>query len=165
MAYPTILGNSTPFLDKVFSSLTEDGISVEAFELDHICYRVETAERYEEVKAALLAAGVLLTEKPIGGRPIATIKLHEPIVYHDRVIACVELPMPKDGSPYVEGYEHVEFVIDEPLRRFTKRYPTLKFDLKGVNKRINADVRLRYEDFSVKFHEYPLEYVITRLEA
>ena len=164
MTYPSILGDPSPFLDKVFSALTEAGIQVEPYELDHICYRVAEDSRYDLIKDELLSIGNLLSEKEISGRAIAVIQLNEPIQYHDRQIGYVELPRPKTGSPYPEGYEHVEFVIDESLRSFMSHYAAIGFDTKGLTKRINADVRLKFEDFSVKFHEQSLAYVIKYLE-
>jgi predicted metalloenzyme YecM len=45
-----VLGDATPFLKKVFAALKKDNINVSEYELDHICYRVETVERYNELK-------------------------------------------------------------------------------------------------------------------
>ncbi|RMF03036.1 MAG: hypothetical protein D6772_02665 [Bacteroidetes bacterium] len=164
MNYPAPISASIPFLDQVFSALTEVGIRVEDYELDHICYRVADETRYRRLKVTLLTSGTLLSEKEIGGRPIATIRLATPIIYHDREIWVLELPMPKTGSPYSEGYEHIEFVIDESLQSFQARYPWIKFDTKGLHKAINADLRLKFDGFSVKFHEQSLAYVIQYLE-
>lgn len=161
---PALLGDPAHFLDRVFAALAQDAIDVSQYELDHICYRVASPGRYEELRAALLPLGELLTEKLINGRPIASFKLHSPLVYQDRKIDGLELPSPKPGSPYPEGYEHVEFVVPEGLEAFQKRYAHLSFDTKGLHKSINADLRRAYEGFSVKFHEQSLEYVIRYLE-
>jgi predicted metalloenzyme YecM len=158
-----LLGDPTPFLDGVFAALAKDGIDIDEYELDHICYRV-SADRYDRLRQALLPLGELLTEKPINGRPIATFKLHTPLVYRDRAIDCLELPSPKADSPYPEGFEHVELVVPEGLEQFQRRYKHLVFDTKGLHKAINADLRRSYEGFSVKFHEQSLEYVIRYLE-
>ena len=47
------LGDPTQFLDETFKELHNDGFDVSGYELDHICYRVETMERYEEIKSLL----------------------------------------------------------------------------------------------------------------
>ncbi|HPF89715.1 MAG TPA: VOC family protein, partial [Flavobacteriales bacterium] len=91
---------------------------------------------------------------------IATFKLHAPINHQDRRIAVVELPAPKGGSPYPEGWEHVEFVVGEDPRVFAGRHPSLPWDMSGADKGSNPDVRLSYNGFSVKFHERSLEEVI-----
>jgi predicted metalloenzyme YecM len=90
-----------------------------------------------------------------------------PFRFHQREIWLVELPEPKPGSPYPEGYEHAEFVTDRPLAQFeswlTAHLGITAHDLdrKGLTKSLNADLRLRLPDgLSVKFHELPLDRVI-----
>lgn len=161
--------NSLPspvqFLDRLFYFLGQDKIEVDTYMLDHLCYRVETIGRYEQLcKGLAEEGGVLLSGKEIGGRPIAVFKLPTPLAYRERAIPLLELPAPKSGSPYPEGYEHAEFVVDESLPDFMARYPKLDFDTKGLRKAVNPEVRLRYEGMSVKFHEHDLEYVITELD-
>ena len=159
-----LLESPSPFLDRLFAALEKAKVGVSNYELDHLCYRVESRERYEELKAALSTLGKLLSEKEIGGRPIATFKLKEPILYQGRRIWCLEIPSPKPGSPYPEGYEHAEFVIHQCFPDFMGQHPTADFDTMALGKRINPEVRLQFEGFSVKFHRQSLEYVIRYLE-
>ncbi len=159
-----LLGNPTPFLHRIFDYLKEEEMDVSGFELDHICYRVATEERYLETKQKLNDLGDLLTENNINGRPIATFKLHQSILFENRKIWCLELPSPKAGSDYPEGFEHVEFVIDEPFEDFINRYPKTAFDKKGLSKTVNPDLRLKFNDLSVKFHQHSLEYVMKFLD-
>lgn len=154
------LPDPTPFLDRLFLALEKDGIATDGSLLDHICYRVESTERYTEWKAHLSNIGTCLGEHWIGGRPIATYRLHDPYRYQHHHIAVVELPAPKPGSPYTEGWEHAEFVVNEDPLLFAARYPKLKWDLNGALKTNNADVRLDYDGISVKFHRRSLAEVI-----
>lgn len=154
------LPEATSFLNRVFAALHTDGVDVFRLPLDHICYRVATADRYAYWKDLLSKNGDLLGEPMIGGRPIATFRLHEPITHLDRRIAVVELPASKEGSPYPEGWEHVEFVVGEHPRTFAARHPSLAWDMSGADKATNPDVRLGYDGFSVKFNERSLEEVI-----
>ncbi|MBX2872739.1 MAG: VOC family protein [Saprospiraceae bacterium] len=159
-----ILGPITPFLDQIFQHLTEDNILVNNYELDHICYRVANEERYLELKHQLADHGELLTESIIGGRLISTFKLHQPYRYQNREIQCLELPAPKEGSPYPEGFEHAEFVIQESFEVFMSKYSHLTFKTKGIQKPVNPEISLKYTDLSVKFHHHPIEYVIKYLD-
>ncbi|MCB9287065.1 MAG: VOC family protein [Lewinellaceae bacterium] len=159
-----LLGDPTAFLDRLFAALKEKNIEVSIYELDHLCYRVESRERYEELKGALSGLGDLLSEKEIGGRPIAAFRLKEPIIYKNRRIWCLELPAPKEGSPYPEGYEHAEFVIKQCFPDFIGQHQGTDFDTKALSKHINPEVRLQFKGFSVKFHRQSLEYVIRYLE-
>ena len=156
----SIFGDPAPFLDRVFLKLKVNTLFIQGFELDHICYRVESVERYELLKTELNQIGELLAESQIGGRPIATYRLHTPIHYEGRNIPLFELPAPKVNRPYPEGFEHVEFVVDLPLEQFIEAYPYLEFDLSGMNKSLNRDVRLDFPGFCVKFHELSLDEVI-----
>lgn len=162
---PTALPDPTPFLDQLFAALHADGIQVQELEMDHLCYRVASMERYSACTTLFAQHGTLLAENMIGGRPIATYRLHQPFAYLDRLISVVELASPKVVSPYPEGYEHAEFVVPElkstsDFLAFTERYPQLPWDLSDLNKATNADVRLRYAGFSVKFHRETLARVI-----
>lgn len=157
------LGNISVFLEKVFSALKNDGIAVSDYELDHVCYRVETKERYDELKELLKKHGTLLAENMIAGRPIAVYKLNKPFVYKDRKICCIELPSPKQGSKYREGFEHVEFVINMSFEEFIKKHASLEFDTSDSLKEVNPDIKRTYAGFAVKFHQHALEYVVKYL--
>jgi len=154
-----------PFLRKLFAALAEYDLDVSLFPLDHLCYRVENDERYQALRNALDREGVLLSENEVGGRPIATYHLNTPFLFDGRSIDVLELPAPKPGSPYAEGFEHAEFVVDEDLMGFTQRHTQLAWDLSGMDKTINADVRLRFDGFSVKFHRRALADVIADEKA
>ena len=158
------LGRPNEFLTNIFRRLEESGIDVSHYELDHICYRVETWERYLELTQVLATKGKLLAETMIGGRPIATFLLEKPFVYKDRIINCLELPSPKDGSPYKEGFEHVEFVIDLPFEEFMEKFPAINFKTKGMEKAVNPDISIKFPEGAVKFHHHTLEYVIKYLD-
>jgi predicted metalloenzyme YecM len=159
-----ILGPPESFLQEIFKNLEADAANVSKSILDHICYRVETYDRYLFLKNQLLAIGTLLTESEIGGRPIASFKLFEPIVFEGRNIGVIELPAPKTGSFYPEGYEHAEFVIDVDFETFIKNHPHIKFDKRAINKTINPEIIIKYGELSVKFHHHTLEYVIEFLD-
>ena len=159
-----LLGDPVPFLDHIFQYLQAQKVEVTHYELDHICYRVETVERYQILKEALTNLGTLLAESQIGGRAIASIRLDAPIVYKNRTITVIELPSPKKGSFYKEGFEHVEFVITLPFAEFMASHAHLNFATKDLKKSVNQGVTLKEADFSVKFHHHSLEYVIRYLD-
>jgi len=159
-----LLGDTTPFLEKIFAALEKDGVDVSWYELDHICYRTDTLEKYNELRHKFLEYGILLVEFQIGGRAISTFKLCEPIIFGERKIWCIELPSPKEGRFYPDGYEHVEFVINLEFNKFIELYPQVNFDTRAISKEVNADIIISYNGFSVKFHHNTLEYVIKHLQ-
>ena len=160
-----MLPDPTEFLDQIFDFCTSAGLPLADYQLDHICYRVATTDRYQELKARLVPDNELLAETIISGRPIATFRLQQPLQYQGRTIELLELPSPKAGSPYSEGYEHVEFAVGQHPGEWIKKYPSIIWETKDLRKSINPDVRLRIgEGVSVKFHEFPLDYVIEYLD-
>ena len=57
-----VLESPKLFLDKIFNWLTEGGIDVAKYELDHICYRVSSMKRYQEICDIMSNRGQLLSE-------------------------------------------------------------------------------------------------------
>lgn len=167
-----MLPDHSPFLQELFRRAERQTGSLDHLFLDHICFRVTTIPRYHQLRDALCARGDrLLAENPINGRPIATFALATPLRYQHREIPLLELPAPKPGSDYAEGFEHIELVTDRPLTAFADHLPELllptitALDRRGMAKARNADLRLRLGDgYSIKFHEQSLAEVI-RAEA
>jgi predicted metalloenzyme YecM len=169
-----IVGSCAPLIEKAYEHLRQCGISMEDFEIDHVCYRTSTKEEYKSTISRLCEAGggQVLVEGLIGGRPIAIVKLSSPIVVRRWSIPCVEVPCPKFGRPYASGLEHIELVIGGPdsspldsrqaLEEFALRHPSVEFDRRAIDKHINADISLSLpgEEFSVKFHLCSLERVV-----
>ena len=121
---------------------------------DTICYRVETNDRYYELKERLAQAAMLLNEVEINGRLIASFALNEPLdAGSQHYISYIELPQPKKGSDYSEGIDHVQFVTRLPLNQFHIKYQNVPFDTKGLASELNPLLKLEGEQISVKFHD------------
>jgi hypothetical protein len=82
-------------------------------------------------------------------------------------VPYLELPAPKVGSSYEEGWEHVELVTSGSLERFAARHLELPFSRDGMNKLINPELGLKVGVamgmLVVKFHEQPLG-AVARIE-
>ncbi|NJC25274.1 VOC family protein [Neolewinella antarctica] len=167
------LPDPTPFLTGLFNLLEQTPGQFDHLYLDHICYRVTSTPEYERLRTELSGANRLLIESNIGGRPIATFHLSHPFSFRGREISVLELPAPKMGSPYANGYEHVELVTDRPLIDFVVALTDdfgidqKQLDTAGMKKARNRDVRLELAaGVSVKFHERSLaEVIATELSA
>lgn len=167
-----MLPNPTPFLYQILAQLETVPGALAHLPIDHLCYRVETRKHYLTLKEWLLTDNELLVESPIKGRLISTFRMAQPFRHMEREIWLLELPEPKPGSPYPEGWEHAEFVTDRPLVEFEDwlidelGIAPSGIDRSGLSKPLNADLRLRLEGgLSVKFHELPLDEVIRRESA
>lgn len=156
-----ILGEYEDFVANINRGLEKCGINrSELAMMDHICYRVETLERYDEMKRKLGEVARLLGESEVSGRMIATYECDQPLEVGGWRIPCIELPQPKESSPYPEGLEHVELVTVSGLDLFEATHSDLPFDHAGMSKKINPELGLKHAGISVKFHEQPLGAVV-----
>ncbi|MEM8583820.1 MAG: VOC family protein [Bacteroidota bacterium] len=176
------LPDPTSFLTEVFDQLAELKLDVSALSVDHLCYRVESMRRYFELREAIAASGhQLINESVVNGRLISCFRLSAPIIFQNREIPLLELPAPKAGSHYVEGYEHLEFVVGSKLEEWQQKLlaienqEKLKKDISkgsGEMEQFEENSDLRKSTFNpsislklgkglrVKFHERPLDEVI-----
>lgn len=131
------------------------------FLLDHLCYRVDTIQLYEETKNYLTLMADLLAESSIGGRLISIWKLHHPIKTKARSIHIIELPQPKKDNKYPCGFEHAEFVIEASFSDFMQQNNHLTFDTSSITKSYNPELRFFIDQStSIKFHHQSLENII-----
>jgi predicted metalloenzyme YecM len=160
----SILSDYILFLDALFNQISAQGIDPkELLMLDHLAYRVESIERYEELKAELSSTNELASEAEINGRPICVFKLSEPLPYKGFEISALELPAPS-STPYTEGLEHAEFVI-ENLEEFMAKHSNLEFITKDIQKKINPEIALKLDGCSAKFHLRDILEVVKLQEA
>lgn len=156
-----IIGNFESFITNINDGLTKLGIKREELSMmDHLCYRVETLERYKEMMDKVASIATLLGETEVNGRMIATFELDDYLKIAGWTVPYLELPEPKIGSDYSEGLEHAEFVVVGNLERFLNRHSDLPFSYKGMGKSINPEAGLKTESVSVKFHEQQLGAVV-----
>jgi len=151
------------FLNNIFTELKNVDLNVSELNMDHVCWRCESVNEYDEMLELLKKHGILFHQSIHNDREISLIQLDQAISYLDRKIDLIELPSPKPSKPYCSGFEHVEFVIDDPLESWIKATP-LPWDTKNIAKKINPDVKLSFREISVKFHPYSLAYVVKHLE-
>ena len=156
-----IIGDYQAFIEDIDAGLRSAGIDrAELSMMDHICYRVETTERYFQMLTRCAEIGTLLGETDVNGRPIATFELNEYLEAAEWVVPYLELPAPKEGSLYGEGLEHAELVVIGGLDRFKMKHAKLTFKEAGMGKSINPELGLKIGDLSVKFHEQQLGSVV-----
>ena len=181
MSHAAICAAVGPFLSAVVERVASKGIDVGGCTADHVCWRCETLGEYQAVCADLAAHGAqLLVEGMIGGRPISTYQLREPLRVETGAAAgafeveCVEVPCPKAGRFYASGLEHAEFVVGgagagvvgtAALEEFRARHPGVAFDERALGKHVNPDLGLALGEFSgapvsCKFHHRPLSEVV-----
>jgi len=154
------------FVSVLLAQLEVTGFANDITQVDHVCYRVATVERYEVLKASLAPVATLLSEAWINGRPIASYKLAAPIQVTSRVaVDVLELPSPRADATYEEGFEHIEVVTAGALEELLARHPEQAFDRRNLHAKVNRDVSLRFGCGLVKFHEASLAQIIAAEQA
>lgn len=149
------------FLDTVFKKVNEHNLLIEPhWDIDHLCFRVETEDEYAAYHQTFMKLGDLLTEKEVNGRAISTFELGTPISYKNWSIKLLELPAPKKGKMVKTGFEHFEVIVDRPLTEMVKRYSKLNWDTSGLEKTFNSELELPFTNRSIKFHNMSLKSVI-----
>jgi uncharacterized protein len=149
------------FLENIFQKMEAKNIFLkEHWNVDHLCFRVSSIEKYEKYKQIFSSWSQLLIESEINGRMIASYKLNAPILFKHFKIEVVELPAPKPGRKTPDGFEHIEVVCDLSFSEIKKLYPFCDFDESGLNKSFNQDIKVQLNGFALKFHHMSLESVI-----
>ena len=157
MNIKSVIGDYKNFLDKVFKNLEKAGFGLGEFkELDHIAYRTESIERYEEMKDGLLGFSHSYSDKVFNGRKILVCRLKSPLVYGEFSIAGFELLAPKENNQFKEGLEHAEFVTKISLPEFKEKHSNIDFNLDAYDREDNPELIIEFEDFAAKFHEQSL---------
>lgn len=147
------------FLSSTIEQLRPTGLKLQShWKIDHLCYRVETLDRYHALQNFFTDHSRLLAESMIGGRPISTFKIHIPISAAGYSVDLIELPAPKKGKRGTEGFEHFEVVIDQSFEELMSSYPHLNWEL--GTKTFNNELELKLEGRAIKFHHLSLEEVI-----
>ena len=161
MSHPldTTLGPMAPFVGQLLAELTPLMGEITIPVVDHLCYRAASLPEYLSLKAELARHGVLLVEGMIGGRPIATYRLHQPLCWQALSVPCIELAAPKPGRSHQAGLEHIELVVPS-LHELVANHPGLPFKTGNIDDGRNPDVGLMLPSGQIKFHLRPLSEVI-----
>lgn len=152
-----ILGDVKGFLEKAFSHLKDASIDVSHYEMTHLCYRVATEEEFFVKKEALSKVGKLISNVLAEGRPYLVYKLNDPITYRKHSVSLIALPYPKLNNTYQTALQHVAFLMKEDISTLIDKYPEIEFDVLELNRASHPELKLRFPDLVVKFHNLSLE--------
>lgn len=160
------------FLDEEFTFIHELNLDVSGLSIDHIALRYKNSEDVDQLAKELKKQGDVISDAVVNGRIIYIFKLHQPLIYQNYQIPCVELPYPATPHKYPkDGWEHIEFVLetdnlDNFEQVFNQKYPGQKYELHvpdvSGEEILNPTVVLtKYTGLSVKFHPNSIEKVVT----
>lgn len=158
------IGDYEWFLDILHTYIQAYRVDISNCFIDHICYRVDTQELYEQKKEALSNVADLLHESIVGGRLISIFKLHIPINYRWQTIWHIELPAPKEDHKYKDNaLEHAEFVTPLSLQEIIDNHQHIikHIDLSGLQKSYNKDIEIIFDPMcAMKFHHHSIDTIV-----
>lgn len=114
MTWEALQAQVEVFSQKLNAALEELGIleKCKDLEIDHICVRLKNSFDVDDLKNQLTEAGQVISSVNVNGREISMIQLNEALNLGSWRTYGVELPYPKPNHNYVDGWEHVEFVLN-----------------------------------------------------
>lgn len=149
------------FLDSASQTMKLQQFSLKSnWDIDHICYRTSSNEVYEQVKNQFTAFSELLAETEVNGRLISTFRLAEAIIFDQWQIDLIEVPAPKKGKSYQDGFEHIEVVCDLTFAELIDAFPNCRHNDAGLGKDFNQELEFNFDNFAVKFHHLSLQSVV-----
>ncbi len=161
-----LLGDPTDFVLKILRELKDLEIHLDRNAIDHLCFKPETFEEYQDLKIKINNEGQLLSEAIINKRPISTFELHQPYIIDDYPIPLLELAAPKPLQNKKSHFEHFEVVTNDwNLRSFYQKFQGLNWDLSKIDDKVNPDITLHLKNGLVKFHPTSLKDVIEKEKA
>lgn len=148
--------------------------------IDHICIRLNSVAEVDALRDELQEVGTVISRATINGRDIYIFQLHTPLRVADWSISALELPYPKEGALYTEGWEHVEFVLPHApntlagiketffatFPHLTEEHLTSHYSFKvdepsaAVEQLPNPTVAFKMDGIGIKFHAKSIQEVV-----
>ncbi len=152
---------ASQFLTTLLTEVDSLGVDSTHWDIDHLCFRTESNDHYQDIKNEFASFSNMLIESPVNGRLIATFKLNSPWKFGDHFIDLIEVPAPKKGKVTKPGFEHIEVVIDKSFDELAIHYKN-KFSFEDYSKPkfFNPELVTELKSGAIKFHHQSLENVI-----
>lgn len=150
-----VIGDYRGFIETIIQHTLRVGIDIHEFQIDHIAYRTDSLEMYEQIKGQLNEHGQMVSENVFGGRPISVFALSEELSHKGIAVPKLELMAPKEDNTFPNGLQHLEFFVPS-LHEFVKQYPKADFETKDIDRDPFPEVVLKFAD-RTSIHIKPAE--------
>lgn len=182
--YNKLLDNWQDFSTSILSFIDTLGLSDARLDCDHVALRVNSTQAASMLEDEFSQVGKIISKNIINGRPIVIIELNQPLMLGPYKIDCVELPYPSEKTYPVEGWEHIELVVnssaqtcDELAQELSKTYPQLatllsnESDISGLSVKMsspkgdkerlaNPTIAFKQGNICVKLHTHTIKAII-----
>ncbi|MDP4001063.1 MAG: VOC family protein [bacterium] len=172
------------FEERIIRYLTELKIQdkVQFLFVDHLCVRLKDINNILLLKKELGTKSKIISSAIVNEREIIIYKLDTPVRLQNWFVPCIELPYPKPGHSYPDGWEHIEIVFPssaktiEGLRTdFQNYFPEINMDTLKENGQYSEEVPKSESDqlpnpsivlrknknTAIKFHAQTIEKVVS----
>ena len=113
------------YLDEFGKFCSENSISINGIDIDHICYKCSSKEEYEMIRSFFEYDDIFIYQSIISKRRISIIRFLEPLNSICGDVHCLELSDQKPDGSQGSKVDHIEPVsktisYEEMLARFSK---------------------------------------------
>lgn len=116
------------FLSEIYLELSETGISLKDFRLDHVGYQVASSAEYDSRVDAIKNVAKMVSENIVGGRRVGIFTLNEPVNSQDELLDVIEIFEPRPGQEVISGWEHIELTSNKALEELVEVYSDINWD-------------------------------------
>jgi len=154
--------------------------SCKSLAIDHVCIRLSTVNQVDILRQELQTIGEEISVAEVNGRDIVIVLLHQALQVANWQVDTLELPYPKKNHAFIDGWEHVEFVLPnaentiEGMRQtFFENFPSLDLDtLKSKyyykedapyvegEQLSNPTIGIKVDGVGIKFHANSIQDVV-----
>ena len=181
LTWADLQSQTNAFSARLEAALAELGILEEckSLTIDHICVRLKNNNDVANLKETSVDWGQIISSVEVNGREISIIELSQPLDLGAWQTSGVELPYPKENHPYQDGWEHVEFVLNDTentmagvrqafLGKFKLDLDLLKSKYSYSEDEPHAEgdqlpnptIGLKVNGVGIKFHTQPIQAVV-----
>ncbi len=185
LTHSRLMASWPSFCQQITAFLHQLGLDTLQLEIDHVALRVNDEQTAKQLSHEFCKQGTIISSNIINGRPIEIIELNTPLKLNDNTIECIELPYPSDKQYPVEGWEHIELVLNSKasdceqlvkdlvsaqpdiqtiIEKAENRQGDIKIKLsspKGDKERLaNPTIAFKQDNLCIKVHPHGIKAVI-----
>lgn len=134
------------FLDKFFLLLSEKGINLDQFRIDHIGYQTKSSQEYNQKVNELCDLGSIVSENIVGDRRVGIIKLNKSLTYRNQRFNVMEIIEPRPNQIVESGWEHAELLFHKSIEELIQEYPTIAWDTSVIDRAEFPQLILKLSD-------------------
>ncbi len=182
MQWSLLESDITSFAERLEAVLQELGVLeyCQGLRIDHAGLRLQENTQVDALREEMQVYGKIISAVNVNGREIGIFQLTRPLQVGQWQVYGVELPYPKPNHHYPDGWEHVEFVLENaentmesvrnsflpifshiPLATLREKYSYSEDEPHAEGDQIpNPTISLKVNGIGIKFHAQSIQEVV-----